>query len=317
MKKTIAMLLVLLVVTGGMVFATGQPEAAKSKVLVMVPKGVHPYYEPCFEGFKDAAAKYGYEAQYEAPATFDVGVQVKTIENLIVRGVAGISISALDDAGLVPVIQDATDAGIKVVTFDAPAPSSAALSYIGTVNEAAGYAAGKEVAKLLGNQGEVAFVQAGFSPNLSQRNDGFAKALAEVAPAMKIVTIGDCKGDMGIGVDQAESILGAYPDLKAIFGISACGAAAGGIVVKEQGKTGKVLVAGFDDLKETLDLVREGVVNFCLVQKTYKMGWISAVKLIEALEGKTIEKEIDTGVIFVTKSNIDTYMADMKKEFQK
>ena len=32
---------------------------AAQKTFVMVPKGVHPYYEPCYEGFKAAAAKYG------------------------------------------------------------------------------------------------------------------------------------------------------------------------------------------------------------------------------------------------------------------
>jgi len=48
------------------------------------------------------------------------------------------------------VVDRAARAGIKVITFDAPAPASAALCYIGTVNEAAGYAAGVEMAKQMG-----------------------------------------------------------------------------------------------------------------------------------------------------------------------
>jgi len=32
--------------------------AAPKKTFVMVPKGVHPYYEPCYEGFKAAAKKF-------------------------------------------------------------------------------------------------------------------------------------------------------------------------------------------------------------------------------------------------------------------
>src|SRR5262245_62147670 len=39
-------------------------------VFVMVPKGVHPYYEPCYEGFKDAAAKYGIKTEYRAAKAF-------------------------------------------------------------------------------------------------------------------------------------------------------------------------------------------------------------------------------------------------------
>ncbi len=104
----------------------------------MVPKGVHPYYEPCFEGFRDAAAKYGVKAEYEAPPNFELPQQVKTIENLIARKVDGIALSAVDNEGLISVIDEATKAGIKVITFDAPAPSTKALTYIGTANEEAG-----------------------------------------------------------------------------------------------------------------------------------------------------------------------------------
>jgi len=121
----------------------GSPAAPK-KTFVMVPKGVHPYYEPCYEGFKAAAKKYDVNVDKVDPQKFELPLQVKAIEELIAQRVDGIAISALDDAGLVPVIAEATRAGIKVITFDAPAPSSQALTYIGTDNKTAGYEAGKK-----------------------------------------------------------------------------------------------------------------------------------------------------------------------------
>src|SRR5438067_687988 len=183
--------------------------AAPKKTFVMVPKGVHPYYEPCYEGFKAAAKKYDVNVDKVDPQKFELPLQVKAIEELIAQRVDGIAISALDDAGLVPVITEATRAGIKVITFDAPAPSSQALTYIGTDNK----------------------------------------------------------------------------------------------------------TAGFDDLKDTLQGIRDGTVAFCIVQKTFKMGWLSVEALLDASKGKTLPKVTDTGVLFVTKSNVDTYMAEMKKEF--
>ena len=45
------------------------------------------------------------------------------------------------------------------------------------------------------------------------------------------------------------------------------------------------------------------------------MGWLSVEALLDASKGKTLPKVTDTGVLFVTKSNVDTYMAEMKKEF--
>jgi len=47
------------------------------------------------------------------------------------------------------------------------------------------------------------------------------------------------------------------------------------------------------------------------------MGWLSVEKLRDALENKPLPKEIDTGVLIITKGNVDTYMQDMKKEFAK
>jgi len=290
---------------------------AKDLTFVMVPKGVHPYYEPCFEGFKAAAAKYGITAEYEAPQQFDIALQVKVIEDLIARGVDGIAISALDDKPLVPVIKRAMDAGIMVLTFDAPAPSSAQLSYIGTNNKNAGYSAGEKLAELIGDTGKVAILQGGLgAPNLNLRREGIAEALKANAPGIEIVTVEDTQGKFDLAVNKTEAILETYPDVSAIFGVSAYGAPGAGKVVKEQGKVGSIVVAGFDDLKDTLEGIREGSIQFCLVQKTFTMGWLSVEKLLAAVNGEEIEKEIDTGIIVVTKDNVDSYMADMKKDLE-
>ena len=118
-----------------------------------MPKGVHPYFEPVYRGFEDAAAAHGVSSEVDAPPRFDVALQVKVIEDLIARGVDGIAISANDDKGLVAVIHEAVQAGIKVITVDAPAPSSEALTYIGTDNESAGYLAGRRMAAAMNGRG--------------------------------------------------------------------------------------------------------------------------------------------------------------------
>ena len=296
--------------------ANGQSKG-KEKVFVMVPKGVHPYYEPCYEGFKDAAAKYGVKVDYRAAKGFEVPQQVEIIENVIARHADGIAISALDDQGLVPVIEEASRAGIKVITFDAPAPSSKALCYIGTMNEAAGYAAAQELIKVMGAEGEVAVLQGGLgAPNLNDRFKGFERCLKEKAPGIKIVAREDEQGKIDLTVNKTEALLQAHPNLKALFGVSAEVCPGAAAALNQQGKAGKVLLAGFDDLPDTLAAIRSGVVNFCIAQRTYKMGWLSVEKLLDAVAGKPLPKEIDTGVLIITRANVDTYMQEMKKEFQ-
>ena len=213
-----------------------QSEGAKAgKTFVMVPKGVHPYYEPCYEGFKAAAAVYGVKTDYQAANEFEVPKQVQMLENVIARKVDGIALSALDDQGLVAVVDEAKKAGIKVITFDAPAPSSSALCYIGTMNEAAGYAGGEEMAKLMNQEGEIAVLQGGLAaPNLNDRYKGFEKALKEKAPNIRIVAREDTQGKSNVVAEKTENLLQKYPNLKAIFSVSAEGAPGAVPVLKEQ-----------------------------------------------------------------------------------
>jgi len=320
--KKIGWLLLCVFLIVGVALAGGKTEtkavSTRMTNFVMVTKGVHPYYEPCFEGFRDAAKKYGVLAEKVDPQKFELPLQVKVIEDLIARKVDGIAISALDDAGLVPVIADAVKAGIKVITFDAPAPSSAALTYIGTDNETAGYEAGKRMAKVMGNSGELIILQGGLgATNLNLRTKGFKRAMAEVAPNIKILDVVDVQGDFAVAVNKTEAVLQAYPNLKGLFAVSAEGAPAAAGVLKQQGKAGKILLGGFDDLKDTLAGIRDGSVSFCVVQKTYKMGWLSIEMLLKAMKNESIPKVIDTGVLFVDKTNVDSYMEEMKKELSK
>jgi ribose transport system substrate-binding protein len=289
---------------------------AKTRTFVMVTKAVHPYYEPCYEGFQAAGAKYGVKVERVDPLKMELPLQVKSIEELIAQHVDGIALSAVDDAGLVPVIAEATKAGIKVITFDAPAPSSSALTYIGTDNQTAGSEAGKKMGELMKGKGTIIVLQGGLgATNLNLRTQGFKEALAKTAPDVKVVEVVDTAGDFSVATNKVEAILQTYPDLTALFSVSAEGVPAAAGVLKQQNKTGKILLAGFDDLKDTLQGIKDGAVSFCIVQKTFKMGWLSVEALLDAVNGKTLPKVTDTGVLFVTTENVGTYMNEMKKEF--
>ena len=140
---------------------------------------------------------------------------------------------------------------------------------------------------------------------------------ARLLKKIKLLEVTDVAGDFSVATNKTEALLQTYPDLNAIFAVSAEGAPAAAGVLKQQGKAGKILLAGFDDLKDTLEGIKDGTIAFCLVQKTFKMGWLSVEALMDAGKGKTLPKVTDTGVLFVTKANVNNYMADMKKEFVK
>jgi ribose transport system substrate-binding protein len=330
MRKSFIVLIVLIALPGlgGAMFAAGAREPSRNPAaeavsadgagvltFAIVPKGMHPYYESIYRGFEDAARKYGIASEVDASPRFDVALQAKVIEDLIARGVSGIAISANDDQGLTTVIHDAMLSGIKVITVDAPAPSSEALTYIGTDNERAGYEAGKRMAAEMGGRGSIAVLQGGMDAmNLNLRTRGFTRALSEAAPGIRIVGVVDEGGDFSESVNKTEELLARNPRLSAIFSVSAEGAPAAAAVVKRAGLTGRVAIAGFDDLGDTLQGIRDGLIVFCVVQNTYRMGWLSVERLLDAVNGRPVPTVIDTGAVFVDRGNIDTYKARMEAE---
>ena len=86
-------------------------------------------------------------------------------------------------------------------------------------------------------------------------------------------------------------------------------------MLKRQNK--QMLLAGFDDSPEALEAIKAGTCSFCIAQKTYKMGWMALEKLLDATNGKPVEKQYDTGVVFVTKENVGSYQEEAKQEFVK
>src|SRR5690348_10790413 len=96
MNRFLAAVAVVLATFAGFSSCEKAPDAGK-RVYVMVPKGVHPYYAPCWQGFQDAAKKYGVEAEQRTPNEFQLPQQVTVLENVIASKPAGIAISAIDD----------------------------------------------------------------------------------------------------------------------------------------------------------------------------------------------------------------------------
>jgi ribose transport system substrate-binding protein len=164
----------------------------------------------------------------------------------------------------------------------------------------------------------VAVLQGGLgAANLNDRFKGFQRFMAEKAPGIKIVAREDEQGKTDLTVNKTEALLEAHPHLKAIFGVSAEVCPGVAAALEQQGKAGQVVLAGFDDLPDTVAAIRKGVVSFCIAQRTFKMGWLSLEKLLDAVNNKPLPKLFDTGVVIINKDNVDTYMQDMKKDIEK
>jgi simple sugar transport system substrate-binding protein len=107
------------------------------------------------------------------------------------------------------------------------------------------------------------------------------------------------------GVDAAEAILTANPDVKAIYG--ACGPPIIGALeaIANAGRSpDSIVVVGFDASPDEIAAIEAGTEDATVAQFPAKMGELGIETVVKAVRGEAIEPNVDTGTAIVTKDNI-------------
>jgi ribose transport system substrate-binding protein len=293
-----------------MAMLAGTSAMAQDITIAVIPKVAVPFFDDCNTGAQAAADAAGVAYQWVVPQNTQGATQVKIMEDLIARHVSGIAISVNEPKSVEGVIQQAIDAGIKVVTFDSDSAGSARSLYIGTINKQAGVTMGNSMAEKLGGKGKVAIItgQLGAS-NLNERIDGVKEALAAY-PDIEIVATEGTEDDLAKAVSVTEAILRGNPDLAGIFGMSQVGGPAVAKVLAQQefsDRKGAVAVFAFDDLPDTIQGVKDGYINGIMVQRPVTMGKLAVEQLVSQIKGEAAGGDIDTGVTVVNADNLGSY----------
>lgn len=281
---------------------SGKPEVA------VIPKGLaHQFWLTVKAGADGAGAELGADILWQGPAKeTEIEKQISIINDMITRGVDAIVMAACDENALVPTIDKAIAAGIKVVTIDSGVKSDAPLSFVATDNVAAAKAAADTLAKMIGGSGKVGLIP--FVPGAATselREQGFKEGVA-ANPGLELVATLYCHSDVAKAMDAARDMMTANPDLKGIFAANEAAAIGAAQAIRTAGKQGQVLLVAFDAAEEEVAALKEGVIQALIVQNPYNMGYLGVKTALDALAGKTVEKRVDTGVVVVTKENLDT-----------
>ncbi|MBK8050194.1 MAG: substrate-binding domain-containing protein [Anaerolineales bacterium] len=214
------------------------------------------------------------------------------------------------DAGLVPFIDKAVEAGIPVATFNSETASpNKRLFFVGADLYKQGEAAGKAMADAIGGKGKVGVITGLFAVEAHElRRKGFEDYLTANNPEIEIVgqVENTDKGD--IAYTQAQDFMTANPDLAGIY-VTAGGPFGAAAAVEDAGKTGQVKVISFDFVDETMEFVKKGVISATIGQGPFAQGHDPAIRLFNYLvTGKAPEcGRLLTEAALVTQDNIDQY----------
>jgi ABC-type sugar transport system substrate-binding protein len=231
--------------------------------------------------------------------------EIAAIQSMVAQGVKAIAITPTSP-NVKGELQKAVDKGIKVVLIDNDIPGwTGKSSLVATDNLAGGKLAGQWLADRLKPGAKLAILQGVLgAPSLDARVEGMMSAIGTSADVVaKLPT--DC--DQTKGLNAAQDILTAHPDVTAIYG--ACGPPIVGALqaIKAKGKTGQITVVGFDAAPGEVTAIKAGDEAASVAQFPAKMGSMGIETAVKAARGETVPANIDTGTEMVTKDNADKF----------
>lgn len=278
----------------------------------------NPVFQAARTGAEDAAAelskKLGVKITvlWRTPDEDDAQQQVDYIEQLVLQGVDGISVSCSEAGTLTPAIDKAVGQGVAVMCFDSDAPDSRRFCYYGTDDIECGHTIMRELAAVLGPGKHVVAIPGGNqnARNLQNRVKG---ALDEATnyPDISIRGVYYSKEVPQDAAAKIEEVQTANPDIDGWAMVGSWSLFTDALLKWEPGK---VKIVAMDALPAELPYVQNAVVAKLFAQQTYQWGWQSVEllteKVIEGLNPPAIEY---SPLIPVTRTNVDEFAQNWKK----
>ena len=292
--------------------AEGGALAASARLkIAVIPKGTtHEFWKSVHAGAMKAAKEADVDIVWKGPVKEDdLKAQVDVVNTFVAQGVSGIVLAPLNDTALRAPVKQAKAAKIPTVVLDSDLAGDDQVSFVATDNVAAGKLAADQIAKLVGDKGNVVVMryQEG-SASTQNREKGFLDALKDRG-AIKIVSDNQyggattesafAKGESLLLAQKADTgaVSGIFtPNESTTFGML--------LALRKANLAKKMKFVGFDASDKLVSALQDGDIDGLVVQNPFNMGYTAVKTLVDHLHGKSIEKRIDTGARLVTKENL-------------
>ena len=287
--------------------AIGCSSSTSDYTIAVIPKGLgHQFWKTVHSGADAAGKDFNAEILWNGPAKeTEVAKQISIVQDMISRGVDAIVMAACDENALIDTIQLAMNAGITVVTIDSGVKSDLPVSFVATDNIAGAVAAADTLSELVGGKGDVGLLP--FVPGAAtseMRESGFIKGL-ENHPDLNLVSKLYTHSDVAKALAATQDMMTSNPDLTGIFAANEAACLGAMRAIEAAGKSGEIILVAFDASEDQVTALEKGLVQALIVQNPFRMGYDGVKAAIDHIEGRPVEKRVDTGVVVVTAENLN------------
>lgn len=264
--------------------------------VVMVVKQFDSWFDDMATGIEQLKKDTGLNVSVQVPETGDAASQISIMEDLIAQDVDAICVVPNDPNALVPTIEKAKEAGIVVVTHEAPGiADSVDLDVEAFVNETFGELFAEKVATAMGGKGKYAGLVGGLTMETHMAwYNAAVSYLEENYPDMENVSAEPYEDGNSVegAHDKALEILKAYPDIAGFFDCSAQG---GGIceALQENDLGGKVKVVSLALPSMSSTYLKDGSMASGLCWRPADAGYAACYAAYLIASGQGIENGAD------------------------
>jgi ribose transport system substrate-binding protein len=311
MRKLLLVLLLL-----SLVAACTKTTGKKKFTIAVISKGTtHEFWKSIHAGSNKAASELtaqgtDVEVIWKGPLREDDREQqIQVVEGFAAQGVSGIVLAPLDNRALVRPVSEAHRAGVPTVIIDSGLESNDFVSFVATDNRKGGTLAADRMGQLLNGKGKVLVLRyAEGSASTTEREEGFISEIKQKFPGIELVSTNQYAGATRDTAKRAsENLLNTYGDqVQGIFTPNESSTAGMLLALQDIGKAGKISFVGFDSSQTFIDALNANQLHGIVVQNPFNMGYLGVRTMVDNLQGKPVSKQIDTGVMLVTKDNMQT-----------
>jgi len=265
--------------------------------ITFVPKNLgNPYFDTSSAGAEEAITEFDGTFAEVGPAEASPDAQVSYINTLTQQGVGAIAVSANDPEAICDALNEASDAGVKVVTFDSDTNPECRDLFINQA-DAEGIAKVQVdlIADQIGGAGEIAILSA--SANATNQNawiERMTEYLASDYPDITLVETVYGDDDDQTSFDKTAALLQTHPNLKGIISPTTVGIAAAARYLSTSEYKGKVALTGLGTPNQMREYVEDGTVTAFALWNPADLGYLTAYAAKALIEGEITGEEGDT-----------------------
>jgi ribose transport system substrate-binding protein len=315
MRKTFLILLAFVLLVAAVSCNRSKSTNSKKLTIAVIPKGTsHEFWKSIHAGSIKAQRELStngaeIEVIWKGPLKEDDReMQIQVVEGFASQGVNGIVLAPLDNRALARPVEEAKSAGVPTVIIDSALESNSFVSFVATDNRKGGMLGADRLGELLGGKGKVIMLRyAEGSASTEEREAGFLEEMKQKFPNIEIISSDQHAGATRDSAKSvAENLLNRFgDDVQGIFCPNESTTAGMLSALQDNGKAGKVIFVGFDTSQMFIDAMRAKQLHGIVVQNPFNMGYLGVRTMVESLQGKAVEKRIDTGVTMITPENLD------------